>query len=149
MFDQTVVLDGGSGICKAGFAGEDRPRTTFSSVVGRDKRAGNLDTFVGAHAQVKRDVLSLNYPIKGGHISHWDDMLTLCEYTFNDELNVELDQSCLLLSEHASNPIPTREKTATVMFESFNFPALFLGNHAALSLYSTGRISGILYVSVL
>jgi actin beta/gamma 1 len=30
-----IVLDNGSGICKAGFSGDDTPRAVFSSVVGR------------------------------------------------------------------------------------------------------------------
>ena len=35
--DDTIalVVDNGSGMCKAGFAGEDAPRSVFSSVVGR------------------------------------------------------------------------------------------------------------------
>jgi actin-related protein len=34
---QPVVIDNGTGICKAGFAGEDRPKVVFRSVVGRPK----------------------------------------------------------------------------------------------------------------
>lgn len=30
-----VVIDNGSGMCKAGFSGEEMPRSNFSSVVGR------------------------------------------------------------------------------------------------------------------
>ena len=30
-----IVIDNGSGICKAGFAGDDAPLAVFSSVVGR------------------------------------------------------------------------------------------------------------------
>jgi actin beta/gamma 1 len=30
-----IVIDNGSGMCKAGFAGDDAPRAVFSSVVGR------------------------------------------------------------------------------------------------------------------
>jgi actin beta/gamma 1 len=30
-----VVIDNGSGMCKAGFSGEDEPRAVFPSVVGR------------------------------------------------------------------------------------------------------------------
>jgi actin beta/gamma 1 len=30
-----IFIDNGSGICKAGFAGEDAPRAVFPSVVGR------------------------------------------------------------------------------------------------------------------
>ena len=35
-----VVIDNGSGVCKAGFAGDDAPRAVFSSVVGRPKVPG-------------------------------------------------------------------------------------------------------------
>lgn len=31
---QSVVIDNGSGVCKAGFAGDDAPRAVFASVVG-------------------------------------------------------------------------------------------------------------------
>jgi actin beta/gamma 1 len=30
-----IFIDNGSGMCKAGFAGEDEPRAVFPSVVGR------------------------------------------------------------------------------------------------------------------
>ena len=30
-----VVIDNGSGMCKAGFAGDDAPRTVFPAVIGR------------------------------------------------------------------------------------------------------------------
>ncbi len=35
-----VVIDNGSGVCKAGFAGDDAPRSVFSTVVGRPKVPG-------------------------------------------------------------------------------------------------------------
>ena len=35
-----VVIDNGSGMCKAGFAGDDAPRSVFSTVVGRPKEPG-------------------------------------------------------------------------------------------------------------
>ncbi len=34
---QPVVIDNGSGIVKAGFAGEDRPKVVFRNAVGRPK----------------------------------------------------------------------------------------------------------------
>ena len=33
-----LVIDNGSGMCKAGFAGDDAPRAVFPSLVGRLKR---------------------------------------------------------------------------------------------------------------
>ena len=32
-----LVVDNGSGMCKAGFAGDDAPRSVFPSIVGRPK----------------------------------------------------------------------------------------------------------------
>lgn len=32
-----LVVDNGSGMCKAGFAGDDAPRAIFASVVGRPR----------------------------------------------------------------------------------------------------------------
>jgi len=35
-----VVIDNGSGMCKAGFAGDDAPWSVFPTVVGRPKMPG-------------------------------------------------------------------------------------------------------------
>ena len=51
-----VVIDNGSGTCKAGFAGDDAPRSLFSTVVGRPKVPGIMvgfdqkDVYVGEEA---------------------------------------------------------------------------------------------------
>ncbi|TPP61767.1 actin [Fasciola gigantica] len=34
---QGLVVDNGSGMCKAGFAGDDAPRAVFPSIVGRPR----------------------------------------------------------------------------------------------------------------
>ena len=34
----TLVIDNGSGMCKAGFAGDDAPRAVFPSIVGRPRQ---------------------------------------------------------------------------------------------------------------
>ena len=54
---QSVVIDNGSGMCKAGFAGDDAPRAVFPSIVGRPKHPvymvgmENKDHFVGDEAE--------------------------------------------------------------------------------------------------
>ena len=37
---QALVVDNGSGMCKAGFAGDNPPRAVFPSVVGRPRHRG-------------------------------------------------------------------------------------------------------------
>lgn len=35
-----LVVDNGTGMCKAGFAGDDAPRAVFPSIVGRPRHQG-------------------------------------------------------------------------------------------------------------
>ena len=37
-----LVVDNGSGMCKAGFAGDDAPRAVFPSIVGRPRHQVSL-----------------------------------------------------------------------------------------------------------
>ena len=41
-----LVVDNGSGMCKAGFAGDDAPRAVFPSIVGRPRHQVNLGKHV-------------------------------------------------------------------------------------------------------
>ena len=51
-----VVIDNGSGMCKAGFSGEDAPRAVFPSIVGQPKYPGimigmnNKENYIGDDA---------------------------------------------------------------------------------------------------
>ena len=42
-----LVIDNGSGLCKAGFAGDDAPRAVFPSIVGHPKYQASLSYLVG------------------------------------------------------------------------------------------------------
>ncbi|XP_067422833.1 actin-1-like isoform X5 [Emydura macquarii macquarii] len=111
-----VIFDNGSGLCKAGIAGDSAPRSVITAIVGRSKAkatmlgAGQKEYYVGEEAQSKRGVLSLNYPIDHGIVTSWDDMERIWRH---------------------------------IMFEGFKVPAMYVAVQATLALYASARTTGI------
>ncbi|KAL9139838.1 actin [Amphidinium carterae] len=147
----TLVVDNGSGMCKAGFAGDDAPCAVFSSIVGRPKMSGTMnqpslhgDDYVGDEAPIRRrSTLTLKYPIEHGIVTNWDDMEKIWHHTFYNQLRVAPEEHPVLLTEAPLNPKASRERMTQIMFETFNVPAMYVAIQAVLSLYASGRTTGI------
>ena len=151
-----IVIDNGSGMMKAGCSGEDAPKVTFSSVVGYPKQKTALvgtdkDYYIGEEAQQKRGILILKYPLEHGIVQNWDDMEKVWRHTFDNELRMvvgddnEADEDCcgVLLTEAPMNPKDNRERMTQIMFESFNVRRYYVNIQAVLSLYASGRTTGV------
>ncbi|GAB1598577.1 alpha-centractin [Argonauta hians] len=148
--NQPVVIDNGSGVIKAGFAGDQIPKYNFPNFIGRPKHvrvmAGALegDTFLGPEAEEYRGLLTIKYPMEHGIIRDWNDMERIWQYIYSkDQLQTFAGEHPVLLTEAPLNPSRNREKAAEIFFETFNVPALYISMQAVLSLYATGRTTGL------
>ncbi|CAD5126657.1 DgyrCDS14735 [Dimorphilus gyrociliatus] len=115
-----IVIDNGSGLCKAGFAGAKTPKSVFPSIVGRPKQVAKdqKDSYVGDEAQTKREILTLKHLIERGIITNWNDMERVWDHTFANELHKTPKEHPILLTKTPLNSKANREK----MTESYNLP---------------------------
>ncbi|XP_054762987.2 uncharacterized protein LOC129269505 [Lytechinus pictus] len=150
---EAIVIDNGSGICKAGFAGDNEPRSTFPSIVGRPRHNNVMtgtqlkSSYIGSAAQNMRGILTLRYPIEHGVIIHWDDMEKIWSHMFYSDLRAVPEDHPVLMTEAPLNPKTNREIMLQTLFEKFNVPAFYVSIQAVLSLYASGRTTGVVFDS--
>lgn len=82
-----LVFDNGTRMSKVGIAGEDMPKSTFKSIVGRplkslDDNNNFKDFYIGEDADQLNASLKLSYPIDRGQISNWEEMEQIWHYSF-------------------------------------------------------------------
>ena len=148
---KALVIDNGTGLSKNGFAGEDQPRSVFPTLVGYPKYQAIMtdvehyvrEYYIGEEALNLRGVLKLLYPIEHGQVNDWEAMERLWHYSFYNDLRVNPNEHPVLLTEPPLNAKANREKMAEIMFETFNVPAIYISMQAVLSLYASGRTTGI------
>ncbi|XP_034893458.1 actin-related protein 4 isoform X2 [Populus alba] len=134
-----IVIDLGSHTCKAGYAGEDAPKAVFPSVVGSTDQMDVDDTtskcklYVGSQALgFRRDHMEVFF-IRCYHLSRMGSLLT----------GIWLTAYGIMLSEPSSNSQQQRERTAELIFEKYNVPALFLAKNAVLTSFASGRATSL------
>lgn len=95
-----LVVDLGSGLCKAGFSTDDKPRYVFPSVVAhypvsRDTR------YVGrkaAERMYKPIHLAYRRPLQSGRIVDWDGVEELLRHLYEDVLASKPDEHAIFLT---------------------------------------------------
>ena len=104
---------------------------------------GQKQVFVGGEVISKRGILQVTHPIKRGKICDWDRMEKIWHHTFYNELRVAPEDQPLIMTDKPLTDKTDREKMAEIMFETFNVPLFHVSVDSVLSLYASGRTSGL------
>mgnify|MGYP002625626267 CR=1 FL=1 len=127
-----IVIDIGSGCCKAGLSGDENPSVIFSTCLGY---------FVGETFD-KDTEYKLSYPVKNGYIKNYDDLGKILEHIFTNKLKVDPMKSNILFPEAANNLKENRQKLIEFMFEKFEIAGFYLSSQAFLTLCTEGMTTG-------
>jgi len=149
-------MDLGSATIKAGFSGDSAPRAVFPAIVGRPKvkptmvGSNTKEVFVGDEALAKRGSLKFSYPITHGIVNSWDNLEKIIHHTLYDKLRLtkqDIASRCVMVTEAPLNPKSHRERLVTMFFETFDVKCFYVQQAAVLSLYASGRTTGLVFDS--
>jgi actin-related protein len=135
-----LVVEFGSDSTRIGFIGDDRPRVVIPSAYALpSKRAGDLNLLARGVEQVIR-------VLKDSEIKDWDGLEFLWDEGVRRRLGLKIEDDLppLILVE---SPVlwsqSTRERLCQVAFEKFRVPALFMGKAPVLTVFESGRHTGL------
>lgn len=144
-----IIIDIGSDFIKAGFSGEDGPRSVFRNLIGRPKMPGLIigsdqrDYFVGPEAEEKRGILVIKSPVERGVVEDWDDLEKVLDFTFTNELRVNPEEHCVLITAAALMPKAHREKLTQIMFDTFSVEGFSIVSTSVCALSAYGKPTGV------
>ena len=164
-----IVIDIGTGSIKAGWSGEDAPRVVIptllldhhgqampATVIMDQHHIMERNEFAVGHAALQAlhlsstrlanttsNNLNLLKPVDRGEITDYETCQKILDYIFKNELRVNPKDHPVMLTVSPLCSPESRAELAKLMFDVFNVPSLCMANQAVLSLYSTGRTTGI------
>ncbi|KAM5261783.1 actin-like protein 7B [Hipposideros larvatus] len=150
---KALIMDLGSQYCKCGYAGDPRPTYFISSTVAKrypevaDAGDTRKQTYVGHELLNMEAPLKLMNPLKYGVVVDWDCVQSICEYIFHTAMRIAPEEHAVLVSDAPLSPSSNREKYAELMFETFGIPAMHVTCQSLLSIYSYGKIAGLVVES--
>ncbi|XP_062612416.1 POTE ankyrin domain family member F-like [Saccostrea cucullata] len=147
--DKTVVIDAGSLTVKAGFAGDENPKACFPNIVGEPKKniaislqhtSQNNILLIAMKAECKVPVLKVRYPVVNGQIEEWDDMVEILCHAIEHEIDVDdVSQYVMVMITETEDG----QQLMRLLFQIFKPRAVLLVNQAILSLFASGRSTGV------
>ncbi|KAK0638569.1 actin 3 [Cercophora newfieldiana] len=100
--------------------------------------------YVGSEIHGKENLVHLRYPVSGNQVNNWDDVELMWQHIFSELLKIEPDEHPLLVTAPVTGRTEKDNDTlAILLFETFIAPRAFVASPAVLSLYASGRSTGL------
>lgn len=137
----TVIADVGSSCVKAGYAGDDIPCAIFPSV-GKFQHGTECVEPASSDSNNQEYGVSLNHPVMRGEVKDWDQMEKLWGRIMDVIGVTSPDSASVMLTESPRATVQERTKWGQLLFETYRCPSICIGNSAPLSLFASGRTTG-------
>ena len=139
-----LIIDTGSWSCKAGLSNEDAPQVIMPTYIGVNSQINNSPILkYGKKALEKSPDFITESLFEGTKIKDWDKMEKFWENLIKKNLQLNMTERATMTSYYSNCDKFTKERTTQIFFESFNVPYYYTASNALLTLYSSGRVSGI------
>ncbi|XP_029453327.1 actin-like [Rhinatrema bivittatum] len=139
-----IVIDTGTGYTKSGFSGDEKPRSILKTAVGVPKvTVTDVLYYIGDNIPKHCASVEKRKVMTYGIVTDWEALEMLWHHIFYLELSICPEELAVLVTDVPMSPLTNREKTAELLFENFGVPAMYISHQSLLSLYSCGRVSGL------
>ena len=142
-----LIVDCGSGYCKAGYSGYIEPTVTLPTAVWHPKSNNMITKDDKSNLLFGKQALEaengvLIHPIQKTKIIEWDDFELYLDNLFTNELKIKPEEYGIFMTEPPLTLKSSRERLTEILFEKFNTPFIFITNGAVLSSYGAFKYSG-------
>ena len=142
-----LIVDCGSGYCKAGYSGYIEPTVTLPTAVWHPQSNNMITKDDKSNLLFGKQALEaengvLIHPIQKTKIIEWDDFELYLDNLFTNELKIKPEEYGIFMTEPPLTLKSSRERLTEILFEKFNTPFIFITNGAVLSSYGAFKYSG-------
>ena len=130
-----LIVDCGSGYCKAGYSGYIEPTVLIPTAVWHPQSNNMITTDDQSSLRFGYKALEgengvLIHPIQKSKIIEWDDYELFLNNLFKNELIIKTEEYGIFMTEPPLTLKSSRERLTEILFEKFNAPFIFITNGA-------------------
>ncbi|CCG84038.1 protein of unknown function [Taphrina deformans PYCC 5710] len=133
-----LVLDPGTHSTRAGFAGEDTPKSLIPSNYGVVS-ATSKRYYGDGTIHVPRPGMEVENYMHEGAVRDFDAAADVWSHIFGEQLRTTVSEAPLMITEPSWNVAASRERTMEIAFEKMNVPASYLLKGVVAAAFASGK----------